>query len=151
MKAYLAGPIAGCTVEEAMGWRKRAQAMLAEAEITCLIPLGADEITAKTPVFCEDLGSAGRRVFEKDLFMIDQADIVLVNFTGWKAVSKGTLFELGYAYAKRKPIVAVGTTEDAKHCFIGSSCLFFPSVDRAAGYIAEMCGRDVTAALGANP
>ena len=50
-------------------------------------------------------------IFKKDQSMIDWCDL-MVALLDWQGISSGTAWELGYAYAKGKPVI--GIVEDKK-------------------------------------
>jgi len=59
-----------------------------------------------------DIGDAWteghRRVFEKDLAAIDGSDVVVAVLDG-PDVDSGTAFEIGYAFARGKPVIGLKT------------------------------------------
>lgn len=60
-------------------------------------------------IFREGMNSVP--IFEKDRDMIDWCDVV-VAVLDWKGIGSGTAWELGYAHAKKKPVI--GLVEDKK-------------------------------------
>jgi nucleoside 2-deoxyribosyltransferase len=61
-----------------------------------------DELLAK------EGGRAYRAIFEQDLKGLDQADAVVAILDG-PDVDSGTAFEIGYAFAKGKPVIGLKT------------------------------------------
>lgn len=86
---YLAGPIAGCTDEEANDWRSQIRAGLADQDIVILDPMDRDfRGVPMTPQIASDIVTG-------DKSEIDTCDIAVFNCwkPGW-----GTAMEMLYAY-----------------------------------------------------
>lgn len=120
-KVYLSGPITGLTYTEARyDWRVDLANMLGEriiplspmrheghlAEMRAM-PIGPD--TLPTHLF-----SHPKMIVAKDFLDIDESTIVIVNLLDAKAVSQGTLIEMGYAKAKGKTIITIADAETDK-------------------------------------
>lgn len=117
-KVYLSGPITGLTYKQArFGWRAEVAEKLKLEGIGVLSPMRHEghlaELARKTikagmpePVF-NHFFSKPKMIVAKDFLDIDMSDLMLVNFSGSKKVSQGTIAEMGYAYAKDKPIITV--------------------------------------------
>lgn len=102
---YLSGPILGVPPHEARwGWRAQASARFGYG-IKVLSPMRTED------EFSDDHSALMR----KDYFDIDRCDVMLVNVVGATRVSIGTVAEIGYAYAKGKPIVLVIDPADTIH------------------------------------
>jgi nucleoside 2-deoxyribosyltransferase len=119
-KVYLSGPITGLTYEDARyGWRQAVADAIENGRTTILSPMRHEGHLAemKTAMSEEALRkfqqtnnhffSQPKMIVAKDLLDIDESTIVFVNFLGAKVVSKGTIGEIGYAYAKGKTIITV--------------------------------------------
>ena len=91
---YLAGPIAGCTDEEANDWRSYVKSRVGEEN--CLDPMRRDYRGHEND-YAAEIVAADR----KD---IEDSDIVLANC--WK-VSWGTAMEIFYAHSIGKRVLAV--------------------------------------------
>ena len=103
---YLAGPIAGKTFDDAVGWRDEATAHLHGLGYDVYSPMRAsrDELAQLSKMALEE----DKFTFERDAFDIERADIVLVNWIGrGDVVSIGTAVETGLAHAKGKFIITV--------------------------------------------
>lgn len=93
MTAYLAGPINGCTDEEAFGWRR---------EATCL--LGGDVLDPMARDYRGVEDQSVAEIVEGDKADIDACSVVLVHHP---KSSTGTDMEIMYAYMMGKPVIAV--------------------------------------------
>lgn len=118
---YVAGPMAGCTYEEADDWRQRVRTALPECDVRSpmrgknflkdmeTIPAGggekqADEL-AKTAV--DAAVSSQHAIVMRDHWDVTQADIVIANLTNAPFVSIGTCFELAWCWEQQKPVIVV--------------------------------------------
>jgi nucleoside 2-deoxyribosyltransferase len=110
---YLAGPITGLSFGGCTDWREAAKKDLLYAHIIGLSPMRAKDYLAGLPSISgtgEEYAHMGalslpRGVTTRDRFDTQRADVVLVNLLGAKAVSIGTMIELGWADSVRTPIV----------------------------------------------
>lgn len=110
---YLAGPITGCSFGECTDWRDYVRRELAAVGIDGLSPMRAKEyLAALTSISGHGkeyahMGvlSTPRAVMTRDRFDTQRCDVVFMNLLGAKAVSIGTMIELGWADSVRTPIV----------------------------------------------
>lgn len=93
MKVYLAGPINGCTDEEAKDWREWVKA---NAPFQTIDPMRRD-YRGREDQFVKE-------IVELDKLDILQADLILVNYD---KPSVGTSMEILFAWMNQKPIVVV--------------------------------------------
>lgn len=94
MKVYLAGPISGCTDDEAIGWRQQVIAMAPSIEF--FDPMVRDYRGAEEQSFCE--------IVEGDKADIDQCDAMLVYF---ERPSVGTSMEVLWAWIQEMPVIVI--------------------------------------------
>jgi len=101
MRIYQAGPL--FTAAE-INWHKELKLQLSDAGYRVLWPgefFSQEEIAA--------LGDkAARHIMEKDRAAIDDCDVVVALLDGVQ-VDDGTAWEIGYAYAKDKPVIGIRT------------------------------------------
>lgn len=112
---YLGGPISGLTYDQASEWRLSLADELPAHGWTGLSPLDyngnpRDRAAVLDPWF-EDMFDddvTPEQAVHADFRMIERSSAVLFNFEQpTTTVSLGSLVELGYAYAKSKPIVVI--------------------------------------------
>lgn len=94
MKTYLAGPIFGCTDDEAANWRDVAKARLGADN--CIDPMDRDYRGREDE--CVD------EIVDGDKYDIARSNFVLANC--WTP-SWGTSMEVHYAYTIKRPVIAV--------------------------------------------
>lgn len=137
-KVYLAGPIAGNTYDQAEGWRAYAREVLEDHGIEVLSPLRAKDFLASEGLLHQhsyDVHplSTNKGITTRDRFDCQRADVVLVNLLGAERVTIGTMIELGWADAARRPIVLAleeGGVHD--HAIVREVAGFIvPSLDEA--------------------
>jgi nucleoside 2-deoxyribosyltransferase len=110
-KVYLAGPISGLSYDQAVHWRREAAIKLSPASIQCLSPM-RDKTTLQGAVAIGRNDEAGllgsqRAIFCRDHYDVCACDVVLMNLRDACEISIGTMIEIGWATAYRKPIVLV--------------------------------------------
>lgn len=118
-KVYLAGPISGLKFGEASDWRTIA-ADAFYPEIEGFSPLRAKEfLHAKGELadigYDESILACPRGIMTRDHWDCMTADVILANLLGAKKVSQGTVMELAWGFAYRKPVVAVMEKEGNVH------------------------------------
>lgn len=112
LAVYLAGPIAGLLPNEALDWREQVTGQLAARapHIRCLDPMrDKNDLSCDSPIRAGEGGDIydPELTVARDLWDVASADIVLMNLTGSKNVSIGSMIELGHAAALRKLIIVV--------------------------------------------
>ncbi len=146
LSVYLAGPIENCTLEEACAWRREADAILGD-HFRILDPMkGKYRIVPSGQVILKkDYNPALRHlcssdsVYHRDLFCVRKANIVLVNLTFVNRGGKGTFFEMGFASALGKLLVAVSPDEHVLgHPFIEMSAIKFEDMGAAFDFLLTM-------------
>lgn len=116
-RVYLAGPITGLSYDGTMEWRefvkKRFDQMKSdEKRIIGVSPMRAKEYLSTI----ESIGhgnekygicSGGKAIVCRDRNDVMTSDAILINLLGAEKVSIGTVIEIGWADAFRKPVVLV--------------------------------------------
>ena len=151
-KVYLSGPITGLTYGEARyTWRE--EFAKKAPGIRVLSPMRHEGHLAEmrnNPIYPntvpEGLFSHPKMIVTKDFLDIDACTIMIVNFLGAKAVSQGTLVEMGYAKAKGKTIITIQDDFDTIHTspFIEVlSDIVVPSIDDAIAVTSSLLSEGV--------
>ena len=129
MYLYLAGPITGLTLQDASDWRENELmlASLAKHGYICLNPLREKAHLMEfedTPLPARYTPEQEEFEVSNDLDDINKSAAVLANLRDAERVSIGTVWEIGYATAKGKPVITVlepGGVHD--HLFIHNASL----------------------------
>lgn len=112
---YLAGPIKGCTEEQAVGWRTDMEGYFAVNGVRTFSPLRAkEELWEATELvgYADSYAHLGpffttRGIMQRDFSDVNRADLLLVNLLDQPEgmPSIGTAMELAWAYQLRTPVV----------------------------------------------
>jgi nucleoside 2-deoxyribosyltransferase len=144
-KVYLAGPISGLTYDDAEDWRNSVRTQLKHKGIDCYSPLRnkqhlrnigiIEQSYASTPL------STDRGIMTRDHWDCQTADLIFVNLLGTTRVSIGTVMEIAWGFAYRKPIVLVMEKENNLHDH--------PMIREAVGFHTDNLnyGIDLTASI----
>jgi hypothetical protein len=113
-KIYLAGPIRGLTYDESEDWRSRVAGSMPDT-IACYSPLRAKHFLrahgrlglggAASDTYPENPLSTARGILTRDHFDCMTSDLIFCNLLGATAISIGTVMEIAWAWAYRKPLV----------------------------------------------
>ncbi len=116
-RVYLAGPIAGLTYDESTGWRNGVADALRLRGIDSYCPMRAKNFLKKVGRLDQDFIEANgfssnpmvndKGIVTRDRNDVFTSDLVFMNLAGAKTVSIGTMCELAWADAYRKPVVLV--------------------------------------------
>ena len=113
-KVYLAGPIAGCSWDEAMDWRKYARTFLHGCEVVSPLRCegyltGVEKMPSTTKAWdaLSKPTSNAHAITVRSHWDSVKADVVLANFGGANTVSLGSCFELAWAWEARVPCIVV--------------------------------------------
>lgn len=142
---YLAGPIADKTYDEATAWRRKAAQALSDVA-HCLDPMrGKDSLRGgDRPLGCYYRGShplsTPSGITTRDRWDVSRADVVLMNLLGAESITIGTMIEVGWADAYRKPIVLVMEDGNAHDHPIVRSCSGFvvPTLDEGTAIVRSL-------------
>lgn len=156
---YTAGPIAGCTWDEAVDWRAWVAPQLPECdvrspmrgkeflrELKCIIPGGGDKVQSdELAVEAVDAAiSSQHAIVVRDHWDVQNADVVLVNLLPSLELGKasiGTSFELAWCWKYQKPAVVVmqheGNPND--HPFVREAAyIVVPTLDASIAVVRQL-------------
>jgi nucleoside 2-deoxyribosyltransferase len=109
---YLSGPITGCQPKEAAAWRLHVRQHLA-AGLSVIDPMrdAVDFSVVSDQQLSDSLRLQnllhGKEILERNRSDIARCDVLLANFLGSKTISIGSVGELFWADAFRKPVLVV--------------------------------------------
>lgn len=123
MNVYLAGPILGSSYKDVNDWREIAAARFEAFGITALSPMRYKQYLAgydQMPDAAEQFPlSSQKGIVTRDRHDAMICDAMLVNLLGATRASIGTMIELGWADAFRKPIITIlGANDFHQHAFV---------------------------------
>lgn len=143
---YLAGPIVGCTTEEANDWRHQAIARLAPHNIRGISPLRCEPVPtgdARYGLTYEDpMFGTARAISSKNLYDVRTCDIGI--YYAPAVLSKrrppfGTICELSWARALERPAVFVSDDLDM---------LAHPVINACAGWMVKTLNEGIEIVIG---
>jgi len=142
---YLAGPITGCTYDEATNWRETFPGMVGD-KVKCLSPMRGKAFLsglAKPLGEHDTVLTQQRGIWCRDHFDVHRCKALVVNLLDSKIVSIGTMFELAWASERKVPVILV--MEDSgnihEHPFVRESAHFrVNNLDDAAELVREIIG-----------
>lgn len=127
---YLCGPISGLSYKDCTDWRQYVARHLA-SDITPLSPLRGKAYLAKEKSIGHSyegtILSRADAITTRDRFDVMSCDMLIANFLKAKVVSIGSVIELGWADAFRKPVVLAMEPGD-------KNIHTHPIVDRICGF-----------------
>jgi nucleoside 2-deoxyribosyltransferase len=148
---YLAGPMTGLTVGKINHWRDDFARTLEGTGLRCLSPMrGINYLPSDEPLlqtYDDHPLSRQEGIVTRDYLDIARSDAIVANFLGSERVSIGTVWEIGVAYALKKPVVMViedGNIHD--HCMLRESARYgyrTDSLDEAAALLQSLLLPDV--------
>jgi nucleoside 2-deoxyribosyltransferase len=108
---YLAGPITGLTFGQSESWRDYVKGKLdGNYKVKCFSPLRAQEFLKDHGIitphpYDENPMTTGDAIMTRDFWDVQRTDLTFANLLGAPRQSLGTVMELGFAYALRKPVI----------------------------------------------
>jgi len=141
-RVYLSGPISGLSYDDCTDWRKRF-ANLLQPDVVPLSPMrGKEYLKSKDTIkdsYTAVALSRAEGITAKDRNDVQNCDAMVINLLGAERISIGTVIEVGWADAFRKPIVLVlepDGTNTHEHCIINTVCGFrVGNIEEAANIV----------------
>lgn len=144
MKVYTAGPITGLSYDQVMNRYRKQVAALREYGYNVICPMvGHDHLKGESYLKSEGYSiptTTSRAIKSKDMWMVRQADIVLVDFTDSLKASIGSCFEMAWANMLGKHVLSViPETNVHRHAFVlECSDIVFTSLNEAYEYLKAL-------------
>lgn len=117
--------------------------MNSSGKIECVSPLRGklDLLNKETSIkhtYDHAMGTS-KAIMKRDHHDVSTCDAVLVNFTGAKNISIGTVMEIAWAYELRKPVIVVTDNEIHRHPMIDEAVMYtVPTIEEAAWLITVL-------------
>lgn len=144
MKIYLAHPISGLGFDEVVTYYEDLRGRLTARGYDVLQPMTGKGYL-RTEICFRGLGdghpqSTNHAIVERDNWMVHQADVVLVDLTGAKAVSIGCMMELAWSHELRRHTIVVLTEENVHwHAFVLECAdIVLASLAEAVEYLTKL-------------
>jgi len=134
---YLAGPMLGLLVVEAVEWRRYVQSRFHDLGIDAFSPMRGYNISADTHLENGDPTDpmhTPHGLVARDRFDVTNRDLLFVNFLGSKEISVGTVMEIAWADLARKPIVIAAEPDNihTRHAMLSEvSSYIVPDMEEA--------------------
>jgi len=125
---YLAGAITGQSYQGCTDWRQYVMDNL-HKDLVGLSPMRHKDYLLEevqvADIYEDSVLSCQRGIFARDHWDCHRCDAVLVNLVGTERVSIGTVMEIAWAHAYKKPIVLVMEEGNIhEHAMIREACPF---------------------------
>lgn len=143
---YLCGPMTGQLPGEAAGWRRDVIDELVPAGFIVTSPMRVEtrHLNVKKPIAADAFGERSKiaemrpsAIYERDMFDVRNADIILANMNEATAASLGSSHEIGYADAMGKATIILVARP-------GNMYREHPITSQAAGVIFDELEEAVT-------
>lgn len=145
---YLAHPITGLTPDDVINYYETFGGVIRDIGYDILQPMTGKAYLRTEKTFKASgytlPQSTNHAIFERDMWMVAKADIVLADFTGATAVSIGTVSELAVAAYLRKHTIAVMHEGNPHHhaFLLEAADIVFPSIKEAFAYLEKFARQE---------
>ena len=145
---FLAGPLTGISYGDALDWRKYVESRLPADVIAFSALRGKGYVTKERVLkdaYPEHLLSTPQGTITRDRYDVYRCDALFVNFLNSDRVSIGTIMEIGWADARRIPIILVMEACNVHdHAFVRQAAGFITAnLDEAIATAVEVVGTRV--------
>lgn len=144
LKIYLAHPMSGLHFKEINTYYKETRDPLKKLGYTVFTPISGKAI-AKVEGDCKPCGYkhpiiTDKAILSRDMWMVNQADIVLMDLSEAKKVSIGCVAETAFAYVEGKHVVMVMEKDNLhEHAFmLQMGNIIFETKDEAMEYLKTL-------------
>lgn len=148
MKVYLAHAISGRSGEEILNWYESTSEAFEYLGFTVLFPMIGkgylrNEMSLRATGYEDFPMSTNHNIFERDKWMVTQADVVFVDLTDTTTASIGCSMELAWASMLGKHTVVVLPKENIhRHAFILEAAdIIFEDIESATNYMEKLVNR----------
>lgn len=145
MKVYCVHPISGLSYNEVLIYYKEINEYLKGLGYDVLCPMtGKEELITekkfKTVGYENSPVSSSHAIFERDKWMVLQADIIFANFVNAKEISIGSCMELAWAsLLNKQTVVIMGKDNKHQHAFvIEASDIIFDNLEKGKDYMKKL-------------
>lgn len=149
MKIYCCHPISGLSADEVFEYYENMLNVLTGYGYDVLTPMhGKSHLRTEKSFRAADARhpvSTNHAIFNRDRWMVNQADVVYANLLSSKIVSIGTMMELAWAFDKGKHVVLAMPNEGIhRHAFvIEAAHVIYNNAEESLGYLKNLAGRQL--------
>lgn len=149
MKIYLAHQITGLSYDQVMDYYGEMVAYTRGLGYDVLHPmtgkgfLRVDEYKAEG--YDEEPTTKAHAIFERDRWMVTQADVLLIDLTGMTRASIGCMMELAWGSILGKHTIVVMEPDNPhRHAFVTEAAdIVFDDIKYAKNYLAKLIRQDI--------
>ena len=145
LKIYLAGPISGESYDSVVSKIQMIRDRLAQLGYQVMHPMTGKgklrtEIKFKSVGYDGVPTSSNHAIYERDKWMVRQADVVLFNLGNTARVSIGSMFELAWAALEDKHTIVVMEQDNIhEHAFVFEAAdIVLPNLTAALEYLETL-------------
>ncbi len=144
MKIYMVHPISGLTADQVFDYYQTNQALLESYGYDVLTPMyGKKQLRCEKEFRAADYKlpcTTNHAIFDRDHWMVEQADILFANLSAAKQVSIGSMMELAWGKHLHKHIVLVMPEENVhRHAFVlEAASVIFTTHEEAMDYLEQL-------------
>jgi hypothetical protein len=148
LKIYCVHPISGLSADEVFDYYDDTKTVLTDMGYDVFIPMiGKGHLRTEIKFKAADYRSpltTNHAIFNRDKWMVKQADILYANFTGAEIVSIGSMFELAWGSDNDKQVIVVMEKDNIhRHAFVmEAATIIFETENEAIDYLKHMVTRD---------
>jgi len=147
MRIYCCHPISGSSADEVFSYYEKVSKELESYGYDVLTPMhGKGMLRTEMKFRAADYRhpvTTNHAIYNRDRWMVKQADVVFANLMGAKIVSIGTMMELAWASDTERHVVLCMDVENVhRHAFVLEAAdVVFETEADALGYLKSLAGK----------
>ena len=145
---YCVHPISGCSANEVFGYYEKTKNELTSYGYNVLVPMYGKsflrtELEFKTKDYQSPL-TMNHAIYDRDKWMVHQADILYANFIGAARVSIGSMFELAWGNDNGKQVVITMEENNIhQHAFVlEAATIVFSTEEETMHYLKKLVSKE---------
>ena len=148
LKIYCVHPISGLSSDEVFDYYEGTQHEMTKIGYDVFVPMfGKGNLRTELEFKAHDYRgplTTNHAIFNRDKWMVKQADILYANFIGAKRVSIGSMFELAWGSDNGKQVIVVMEKDNIHmHAFVlEAATIVFETEQEAIDYLTHLSNKD---------
>lgn len=145
LSIYLIHPISGLTYEQVMGYYKEKRELYESLGYTVYSPMtGKKQLRPEAEYRAHGIVgnpvATNHAIFERDVWMIQQADVLFADLLGCKCTSIGSCMELAIgSYLRKHTVAAIDQSNPHMHAFVLEAVdTLFETEPEARDYLRQL-------------